>query len=225
VITKDQVSDVTPPASASLDISAAFRAGWRGFVDNILPLIVVALVVWVVTGTINLWANQTAGVVQGVLGLVSFFVGQLVAIAWISVVLAIIDGREITAGTLLPSGATLISYIVASLLFSLMFGIGLVLLVIPGIIVAVVFGLYGWALVDKGLDPIEALRHSSRITQGHRWQLFVFLLLAVLLNIVGVLLLVVGVLVTSAVTLIAAGHVYRQLDGSLRPVMGPPRGA
>jgi uncharacterized membrane protein len=210
---------VTPPTPRSLDISGAFRAGWRGFVANVLPLVVVALVVWVVTGTINVWANETAGVVQALLSLVAFFIGQVVAIVWISLGLAIVDGQEITADTLLPGGATLISYIVASLLFSLMLGIGLVLLVIPGIIVAIVFGLYGWALVDKALDPIEALRHSSRITSGHRWQLFVFVLAAIVLNLVGVLLLVVGVLVTSAVTLIAAGHVYRQLDGSLRPVI------
>jgi uncharacterized membrane protein len=158
-------------------------------------------------------------VVQVVLGVVSFFVGQVVAIVWISLALAIIDGREITTDTLLPSGATLVSYIIASLLFSLMLAIGLVLLVVPGIIVAVAFGFFGWALVDKGLDPIEALRHSGRITSGNRWSVFVFLLAALALNIVGVLLLVVGVLATSAVTLIACAHVYRQLDGSLQPAI------
>ncbi|HSK98247.1 MAG TPA: hypothetical protein VK891_16590 [Euzebyales bacterium] len=210
---------MAPPTPRTLDISEAFRAGWRGFLANILPLIVVALLVWVVTGYLNFWAERTGGFIQFVLGLLAFFVGQVVAIVWISLALAVVDGQPITTDTLLPSGATLISYIIASLLFSLMLGIGLVLLIIPGIIIAVTFGLFGWALVDKALDPIEALRHSSRITSGHRWQLFGFLLLAILLNIGGVLLLVVGVLVTSAVTLIAAGHIYRQLDGSLQSVV------
>jgi uncharacterized membrane protein len=94
-----------------------------------------------------------------------FFVGQVVAIVWISLALAIVDGREIASDTLL------------------------------------------------------ALRHSSHITSGNRWSVFVFLLAALALNIVGVLLLVVGVLVTSAVTLIADAHVYRQLDGSLQPAI------
>jgi uncharacterized membrane protein len=210
---------VTQTPSQSLDIAEAFRAGWRGFVANIAPLLIVALVVWVVTAVFNVRANQSPAVVQFVLGVVSFFVGQVVAIVWISLALAIVDGREITTDTLLPSGATLVSYIIASLLFSLMFAIGLVLLVVPGIMVAVALGLYGWALVDKGLDPIEALRHSSRITSGNRWSVFVFLLAALALNIVGVLLLVVGVLVTSAVTLIAGAHLYRQLDGSLQPAI------
>lgn len=211
--------DVTQTPSPTLDIGEAFRAGWRGFIANIVPLIVVALIVWVVTGLVNVWANNTGGVAGFFWSVVGFFVGQVVGIVWISLALAIIDGREITADTLLPSGGTLLSYIIASLLFSVMFGIGLVLLVIPGLIVAVIFGLYGWAVVDKSLDPLEALRHSSRITSGNRWQLFAFILVAIVLNIIGLLLLIIGVLVTSAVTLIAAAHVYRQLDGTLQPAV------
>ncbi len=208
---------MTGTPSPSLDVAAAFRAGWRGFTGNIGPLLVVALVVWVVTGSVNWLFNDTTGVVQFLGSVLSFFLGQLVAVVWITLALRIIDGGEISEQSLLPNGATLVSYIIASLLFSLMFGIGLVLLIIPGIFVALIFGLYGWALVDKQLPPIDALRASSQLTSGHRGQLFVFGLAAIGINIVGLLLLLVGVLVTSAVTLIAAGHVYRQLDGSLQP--------
>ena len=205
------------PSSSSLDIGEAFRAGWRGFTANIGPLIVVALIVWVVTGAVNWLSTDTTGIIRFLASVVSFFLGQLIAIVWISLALAIIDGRPISGESLLPDGSTLISYIIASLVFSVMFAVGLVLLIIPGIIVAVVFGLYGWALVDKGLDPIGSLRESSRLTAGRRGQLFLFVLLAIGLNILGLLALIVGVLITSAVTLIAAGHVYRQLDGSLQP--------
>lgn len=210
---------MTQPPSQSLDIGEAFRAGWRGFVANIGPLIVVALAIWVVTGVVNWLGTDTSGVLQFIMGWVSFFVSQLIAVVWISLGLAIVDGREIATDMLLPSGRTFLSYILASLLFSLMLAVGLVLLVIPGLIVAVVFGLYGWALIDKNLDPLEALRHSSRITRGRRGQVFLFVLAAIGLNLVGLVLLLVGVLVTSAVTLIAAGHAYRQLDGSRQPAI------
>lgn len=209
---------MTQTPSPSLDIGAAFRAGWRGFTANIGPLIVVALVVWIVTGAVNWLSTDTTGIIRFLASVLSFFLGQLVAIVWISLALAIIDGRPISGESLLPDGSTLISYIIASLVFSVMLFVGLVLLIIPGLIVAVVFGVYGWALVDKGLDPIGSLRESSRLTAGRRGQLFVFLLAAIGLNILGLLALVVGVLITSAVTLIAAGHVYRQLDGSLQPI-------
>lgn len=206
----------TPPRT--LDIGEAFRAGWRGFVANIIPLIVVALIVWAVTGIVNTWATSTGGFAEFFWRVVAFFVTQIVSIVWISLALAVVDGREISADTLLPDAPKLLAYIIASLIFSVMFGIGLVLLVVPGIIVAIVFGLYGYAVIDKGLDPIAALTHSRDITRGNRWEIFVFGLAAILLNVLGVLLLVVGVLVTSAVTLIAAAHVYRQLDGSLQRV-------
>lgn len=209
---------MTQTSSPSLDIGAAFRAGWRGFTANIGPLIVVALVVWVVTGAVNWLSTDTTGIIRFLASVLSFFLGQLVAIVWISLALAIIDGRPISGESLLPDGSTLISYVIASLVFSVMLFVGLVLLIIPGLIVAVVFGVYGWALVDKGLDPIGSLRESSRLTAGRRGQLFVFILAAIGLNILGLLALVVGVLITSAVTLIAAGHVYRQLDGSLQPI-------
>ena len=208
---------MTQTPSSSLDIGAAFSAGWRGFTANIGPLIVVALIIWAVTGAVNWLSNDTTGVIQFLAAVTSFFLGQLVAIVWISLALAIIDGRPISGESLLPDGSTLISYIIASLIFSVMFAVGLVLLIIPGLIVAVVFGLYGWALIDKGLDPIQSLRESSRLTAGHRGQLFLFVLAAIALNILGLLALIIGVLITSAVTLIAAGHVYRQLDGSLQP--------
>lgn len=209
---------MTQTPSPSLDIGAAFRVGWRGFTANIGPLIVVALVVWIVTGAVNWLSTDTTGIIRFLASVLSFFLGQLVAIVWISLALAIIDGRPISGESLLPDGSTLISYVIASLVFSVMLFVGLVLLIIPGLIVAVVFGVYGWALVDKGLDPIGSLRESSRLTAGRRGQLFVFLLAAIGLNILGLLALVVGVLITSAVTLIAAGHVYRQLDGSLQPI-------
>jgi uncharacterized membrane protein len=210
---------VTRTPSPSLDITEAFRAGWRGFVANVGPMLVVALIVWLVTGLVNWWSTDTAGVVGLLLNWVSFFVGQLVGIVWIALALAVLDGREISSDTLLPSGQVFVSYLIASLLFSIMVVVGLVLLIIPGIIVALVFGLYGWALVDHRLDPVEALRHSSRITSGNRLQLLGFVLVALVVNIIGVLLFIVGVLVTSAVTLIAAGHAYRQLDDSLQPAV------
>jgi len=206
---------MTQTPSPTIDIGGAFRAGWQGFVANIGPMIVVAIIIWVVTAAVNWLATDTTGIIRFLASLVAFFLGQLVAIVWISLALAIIDGRPINSDTLLPDGTTLIYYIIASFLFSVMVFVGLLLLIIPGLILAVIFGLYGWALVDKGLDPIASLRESSRLTAGNRGRLFLFVVAVIGLNILGLLALIIGVLITSAVSLIAAGHVYRQLDGTL----------
>lgn len=64
-------------------------------------------------------------------------------------------------------------------------------------------------------DGVAALRRSAEITRGNRWQLFGFLIVLLLLNIVGLLALVIGVLITSAVSILALAHVYRRLDGAV----------
>jgi uncharacterized membrane protein len=55
------------------------------------------------------------------------------------------------------------------------------------------------------------LKESWRITNGNKWQLFLFGLVLIGLNLVGLLALVVGLLVTAPITWLAATHAYRTL--------------
>lgn len=93
-----------------------------------------------------------------------------------------------------------------------MVSIGLILLIVPGIILAIIFVFYGFHIVDTGsTDPIGALRRSAEITRGHRWQLFLLGLVLLGINILGLLALIIGVLFTSGISLLAIAHVYRRL--------------
>ena len=78
---------------------------------------------------------------------------------------------------------------------------------------------FGWRkttttflVVDRKLDPVEALRESSRLTQGVKGQLLVFALLIAAVNLVGAIALLVGLLVTIPTTVIAAAYVLRRLQ-------------
>lgn len=105
-----------------------------------------------------------------------------------------------------------VKYVLTILLFSVMFIVGLVLLIVPGIIVALVFGMCVYLVMDRGLGPIEALKESARITKGSRWKLFLLGLAIAGINIVGLLALVIGLLVTVPVTILAGVHAYRVLS-------------
>ena len=61
--------------------------------------------------------------------------------------------------------------------------------------------------------PIDAMGESNRITRGHKWQLFGFVLLLLLINLLGLLALVVGILVSIPVSTLAFMHAYRVLGG------------
>jgi len=47
--------------------------------------------------------------------------------------------------------------------------LGLILLVIPGIIVAVRFSFFNVAILKDGLSPSLALKRSRQITKGNFW--------------------------------------------------------
>ena len=85
-------------------------------------------------------------------------------------------------------------YFIASLLFFLMVGAGLLLLIVPGVILSLVFWFYGYALVDKRLGPIAALKEGARISRGARLEFFLFLFIFFLTNfalIVGWMFLII----------------------------------
>ena len=110
--------------------------------------------------------------------------------------------------------------------------LGFLVLVVPGIILAIGLSFVPYLVVDRGLGPIEALKESWRITKGHKWQLLLLFLALVGINLLGVLALIVGIFVTVPITMLAFAHAYRRspprrpaLTGSIalgRPNCGRP---
>jgi|GEM_PF-7100866 len=99
----------------------------------------------------------------------------------------------------------------AYILFALAVIGGFILLIIPGFIVLVQLALVKYVAVRSDLAPLETLRESTRLTKGYRWEIFGFLMLMVLINILGALCLLVGLLFTIPLTLIATTLVYVKL--------------
>lgn len=84
--------------------------------------------------------------------------------------------------------------IAASLLFFLMTGLGpflsditnvdwWLLLLIPGMVLGIIFWFYNFALVDKKIGPIAALKEGARVSRGARLKIFLFLIVLLLLLI------------------------------------------
>ena len=80
--------------------------------------------------------------------------------------------------------------------------------------VSSVFFFAMFAVIDRSLGPIEALKESARITEGIRLKIFLFMLAAGAINILGILLLFVGLLVTMPLTSLAMAHAYRLREHS-----------
>ena len=67
--------------------------------------------------------------------------------------------------------------------------VGLLLLVVPGIILAVMWFVATPACVVEQLGPMSAMGRSSELTKGHRWKIFGMLVLVVIgAGIIGVII-------------------------------------
>ena len=102
-------------------------------------------------------------------------------------------------------------YLIGSILYGLIVFAGTILLIIPGIIWGIQFCFYDYFIIDKGLGPIEALKRSSAITRGVKWDLFVFSLILLGINLLGALCLLIGLFATIPTTMVAIAFVYRKL--------------
>jgi uncharacterized membrane protein len=142
----------------------------------------------------------------------SWIIGIVIGIGITKIALSFCDERKPAFSTLFNASWNCFwRYLAAGILYMLIFIAGLILLIVPGVIWSVKFGLWPYFVVDKGLGPIQALKASSRTTMGVKWDLFGFGVLCAIFNLAGLLCLIVGVFVTYPTIIVAHALVYRQL--------------
>lgn len=203
-----------------LDIGKAISFGWNGFLANIGPLLLAALAVFAVQFVFSMVLRSVDGlIVRWLVQMASWVVSIIIAMGWIRIGLNIVDGRRADVADLFQIDDRFWSYVGASIVFGICFGIGLLLFIIPGVIIALIWFFFGYNIVDKGDTMMQAFARSNQLTKGRKLELFTFALVLVLLNILGLILLIIGVLVTAAISLIAVAYVYRRLSGE--PVVEP----
>jgi uncharacterized membrane protein len=144
--------------------------------------------------------------------------GVIMQIGSIKIGLSLSRGQNAVLSELFTHYTLFFKYIFASILAGLATLGGFILLIVPGIIIAIMLSQSEYLVVDKGLGPVAALRESRALTKGARWQLFVFGLVVLLVNLGGFLCLGIGLLFTIPASYIAGLFVYDQLaKGEVQP--------
>lgn len=96
---------------------------------------------------------------------------------------------------------------------SILVGIGLILLIVPGIYLVVSYFFALMFVVDQGLDFWPAMETSRRSVQTRWFKIFTLFLLLILLNLGGLLLLGVGLLVSVPLTHCIITAAYADIFG------------
>lgn len=92
--------------------------------------------------------------------------------------------------------------------------LGFICFIIPGVYLAVRWMFAGLLVIDKGLRPMEALKASSKLTEGVRWKLFLFSLAMLPLFVLGFLFFIVGFAVAMLVCIFATIKIYKDLQAA-----------
>ncbi|MDZ4221851.1 MAG: hypothetical protein U1C18_03155, partial [Patescibacteria group bacterium] len=187
-------------STQAFSISEALRFGWRTTRAHFWFFVQVLLIMALITYGPALIMDSFDDVALPTLATLFFFfagvvlwvIQLLLSIGLIQIVLTHVDNRKANLEDLFTGGRFLVNYFLGSVLYGLAVMGGLILLIVPGIIVAVRAQFYQYLIIDKNMGPLEALQKSWHITRGSFWNLAVLWLAVGMANIIGILALGVG---------------------------------
>lgn len=210
-----------------LDIGGVFEATTEIYKKSFGTVWIVALILLIPAAIIVALLGN-----GGFLGFLGTIV-QLVATAWLvgSVVRIVQDVEEDgqidwSVGEILGSVTPrLISIILLQIVMGILIGIGLILLIIPGVILALMWAVAMPSLVVENKGVFDSLSRSSELTKDNRMRilgvavvvLVLYLILAIIggilvaaVPVIGVIaLIILGVLIYPYISIIAAVLYYR----------------
>lgn len=134
--------------------------------------------------------------------------------------LNLVSGKAADISMLFGEGRKLVPMVAASIMYYAMVVVGLILLIVPGIYLALRFSQFGVAIVDKDMGAIESLQYSARLTEGNKMNLFGLYVLCILVVLAGILALLVGLLAALPVVYLAPYVAYRWLQGGRNAALG-----
>lgn len=193
----------------------AISFGWSTMKSNLGLFIGVLIIAGVITAVIPALLPESPAV-----DILSTLVDFVITMGFIRIALKFCDGEKAEFGDLFSCFHLLLKYAIGLILYVIVVTIGLILLIIPGIILAIKFSFFSYFIVDQEQGPIEALKNSSAITKGAKLDLFLFFLLLGLINLAGVLALGIGLFATVPTTMVAVAFVYRRLLAATSGVEG-----
>lgn len=207
--------------------SGVIDEGWN-VVRRDPTLILVAFLVFVLGSLVSIVGAGIAGAVGGdaapfiQLGfdLLNLPIAAYFAIGWIRYLLRLLRGEPVELGLLFTGGGMTLRMVGVALVFRLGVVIGLLLLIVPGMILAMGWWVCGYELVDRDRGVFASLGGSWRLTRGHRWNLVLLWIFHILIGLLGLLFCVFGVFVSFAILAAADTALYLRLRGE-KPVAGP----
>lgn len=183
-----------------------YSAGWRTMGIYFVELLVIAIIFTLLTGpvsSINIREDHWGGFEWYMVPLVIFgilyglFVAGPISYGTSWAFLKAVRGERVQIGDMfVVFQRNYWNAVVANVVVAIIVGLGIVMLIVPGLIFACRLAFVPYLVVDREMDVMEALRVSWNMTQGYGWHIFFMGLLAFLVAIGGLIMLFVGIFIS-----------------------------
>ena len=196
-------------------VTSHFETGWRLFKSHASIFVVSMLLIflsWVVLEIAVIFLQRLGLTVWLVLhlGWLFLFSGMLVGLHVMA--LKSVDGEIPRVGDLFGLLERGPAYVLALGIYYLAMSGGLVLLIVPGIYLAIRYCLFAQVITDTSASALAALRKAAALAHGNWAPLGALFLIAFLLSLAGMALLGIGLIISFPVSLLAIAGFYRSLQ-------------
>ncbi len=196
-------------------VRSHFETGWRLFKSHASVFVISMLLLfvsWIILEVAVVFLHRLGLAVWSVrhLAWLFLFAGMLVGLQVMA--LKSVDAEIPRVADLFGSLERGPAYLLALAIYCLAIGGGLVLLIVPGIYLAVQYCLFAQVITDTSASAVLALRKAAALAHGNSASLGALFLIAFLLNIAGMALLGIGLVISFPVSLLAIAGFYRSLQ-------------
>jgi uncharacterized membrane protein len=239
--------DPIPTDPLPWEIGEVLQEAWEKFKANAAILIACNIIIFVVVFMLNLIIAIPLGIIGGIIAAMLSDQGQrelgeainisismgtnvlsalpnmILQLGFLQVCLAVARNEEATIGLMIKGLDRLLSYLGYTFLAGLLFLVGFLLLIVPGVILALGLSMGALFLIDTNLGIVDAMKASWRATDGHKLQLWLMgLLLGIGMMLAGCATCGLGWLVFVPIMQLCYTIVFTRISGRLRSGLPDP---
>ena len=200
-----QVFERQLTAPSSINVQEYVKRGWEMFKEHVGEFVGFTLIVFVVYVVSSRLAFAGSLVISAIIA--SLTAGYAVA------AFRLLSGQQFEFADFFKGFNYFLPLFLASLAGGFLVGLGCLLLVVPGIYLAVSYMFTTFLILDYRMDFWQALETSRKIITKNWFAFFGFSFALFAINILGCLALGIGLLVTIPVTACAAAIAYKEVIG------------
>lgn len=199
--------------NSSIQVSNILPPSWKLIKSQIWILAGLLVGYLLISSIISIFLLPISDSIVGKLigWIISILISAAFSYGYIKNMFQTIDNEEPQISAYKQPLKKLINMAVASICFSVIWGVGLCVFIIPGIYLALRLQFFGMFIVEENTNAIDSLKKSWALTKGKVEPLLILALIEILIIIIGFILLGIGIFIAFPLVSMMACYTYRIL--------------